>query len=164
MELVTPGIGLIFWQTITFLLVLFLLGKFAWKPILGALKAREYSIESALKSAEKAKNEMAKLKADNEKLLSEAREERDKMMKDAMAAANSIKEEAKEEASKTTAKMLSDAKATINAEKNAALAEVKNQVASISLEIAEKVLRKNLSDDKVQQELLNEYMKDLKLN
>ena len=164
MELVTPGIGLIFWQTITFLLVLFFLGKFAWKPILGALKNREESIELALKSAESAKEEIVKLKLDNEKLFSEAREERDKIMKEAMTVADTMKEEAKRETSKITAKMIIDAKASINAEKKAALTEVRNQVASISLEIAEKILRKNLAEDKSQQELLNKYMKDLRLN
>ena len=163
-DLLSPGLGLIVYQAIGFLVLLFILGKFAWKPILGALKEREDSIESALLSAEQAKNEMQALQADNEKLLAEARVERDSTLKEAIATANSIKEGAKEETSKITAKMIEEAKAAIEIEKKAALADVKNQVAMLSLEITEKLLRKQLADQKAQKELIDGFVKDLNLN
>lgn len=164
MELITPGFGLIFWQTVTFLAVVFILGKYAWKPILNALKEREDSIEDALSAAEKAKQEMAELKAENEKLLDQARLERDKILKDATAAANKMKDEAREEAGKISAKMLEDAKNAINNEKKAALSEIKSEVAVLSIQIAEKLLRKNLEDDNTQKSLVNEFIKDLNNN
>lgn len=163
-DLLSPGLGLIVYQAIGFLILLFVLGKFAWKPILGALKERENTIESALLSAEQAKNEMQALQADNEKLLAEARIERDSILKEAIATANSIKEGAKEETSKITAKMIEEAKAAIEIEKKAALTDVKNQVAMLSLEITEKLLRKQLADQKAQKELIDGFVKDLNLN
>lgn len=156
--------GLFFMQLIIFLVLLLLLSKFAWRPILNSLKAREGSIADALESAENAKEEMAKLQADNQKLLQEARAERDKMLKDATDIANKIKEEAKSDAAKQADKMISDAKGAIEVEKNAALKEVTTKVAELSLEIAEKLIRKNLSDDKAQKALAEDFMKDLKLN
>ena len=104
MELLTPDLGLIFWQLIGFLLLLFLLGKYAWRPILGALNERETSIEQALSAAEKAKAEMAQLKSENEKLLADARKEREAMLRDATAAANKLREEAREQASEESAR------------------------------------------------------------
>lgn len=163
-DLLSPGTGLIVYQAVGFLILLFVLGKFAWKPILASLKEREETIEGALAAAEKAKDEMAALQADNEKLLAEARAERDAMLKEAVATANAIKDEAKEETSKITAKMLEDARVAIDGEKRAALAEVKTLVAELSLEITEKVLRKELSDKKAQQDLVGDYIKDLNLN
>lgn len=164
MDLLIPGTGLFILQTVGFLLLLFLLGKFAWKPILAGLKEREETIEGALKSAEQAKEEMAALKADNEKLLAEARAERDVILKEATAAANKIKEEAKEETTKITSKMIEEAKATIENEKRAALADVKTQVATLSLDITEKLLRKQLADQKEQKALVDEFVKELNLN
>jgi len=164
MDLITPGFGLIFWQTIIFLVVLFVLGKFAWKPILGALKSREESIDEALKAAEMAKEEMANLKADNEKLLAEAKQERDKMIKDAAKMGEKLKDKAKGDAQVIGDKMIEDAKATIESEKDNAIRQIKDQVAELSLQITEKLLKKNLSDDKSQQELIKGYMKDIKLN
>jgi len=164
MDLVTPGIGLIFWQTVTFIIVVFILSKYVWKPIMNALKAREGSIEDALNAAEQARDEMEKLTADNEKLMAEARLERDKIIKDASSMASKIREEAKEDASKITDKMIEDAKHTINLEKQAAINEIRNQVAEFSIQISEKILRKNLSSDKNQKALIEEYMKDLNLN
>lgn len=164
MDLITPGFGLIFWQTIIFLVVLFILGKFAWKPILGALKSREDSIEEALKSAEKAKEEMANLKADNEKLLAEAKQERDKMIKDAAKMGEDLKDKAKADAKIIGDKMIEDARLTIEGEKDDAIRQIKDQVAELSIQITEKLLKKNLSDDKSQQELIKGYMKDIKLN
>ncbi len=164
MDLLTPGTGLIFWQALTFLVVVFLLGRFAWKPILSALEAREFSIEEALKSAEKAKEEMEKLQANNEKLLQEARIERDQLIKDAQVAAATIRDEAKLQAEESANKIMIDARAEIEQQKNAAISEVKNLVADLSLNIAEKVLRKELSDKKSQESLIKDYVKDIKLN
>jgi F-type H+-transporting ATPase subunit b len=164
MDLLLPDSGLLIYQVVGFVILLFVLGKFAWKPILSGLKEREQTIESALLSAEQAKNEMQALQADNQKLLAEARAERDSLLKDAIAVANSIKEDAREETSKITARMIEDAKAAIEAEKKAALTDVKNQVAMLSLEITEKLLRKQLADQKGQRELIDSYVKDLNLN
>lgn len=164
MDLLTPAFGLIFWQTIIFLVVLFVLGKFAWKPILGALKAREESIDEALLSAEKAKEEMANLKADNEALLAEAKQERDKMLKDAEKLGEEMKTKAKENAKVIGDKMVEEARATIESEKNNAIGQIKDQVAELSLQITEKLLKKNLAGDKKQQDLIKDYLKDIKLN
>jgi F-type H+-transporting ATPase subunit b len=164
MELLTPGTGLIIWQAIIFLLLVIVLSKFAWKPILGSLKEREESIQNALDTAEKARAEMAKLTADNEKLLKEAREERDRMLKEAREVANRLKDEAQSDAKKAADKIISDARAAINVEKEAALRDVKTQVAMFSLEIAEKLMKKNLSSDKEQKGLVEGYIKDIKLN
>lgn len=156
--------GLFIMQTLIFLVLLFLLTKFAWKPIIQSLRIREESIQDALDSAERAKEEMQKLKADNEKLLDEARQQRDTILKDAREVAAALKEEARVDASKQTEKMIADAKAAINTEKQAALAEVKMQVAELSLEITEKLLRKKLSDDTAQKELIEDFVQDVKLN
>ncbi|WP_266203432.1 F0F1 ATP synthase subunit B [Pontibacter kalidii] len=164
MELVTPGIGLIFWQTVVFLLVLFLLGKFAWKPIMSALHERETSIENALSAAEKAKLEMQALKADNEKLLAEARMERDKILREASEAANNIVEASKQKANEEGARMIEQAREAIENEKRAAITEVKNMAASLSLEIAEQILRRELSDKTSQQALAQDYIREVTLN
>ena len=164
MELLTPGTGLIIWQLIVFVGLFFLLSKLAWKPIISSLKERETSIQDALSTAENARLEMSKLKADNEKLLKEAREERDKMLRDARDASNRMKDEAQSDAKKTADKIIEDARAAINIEKQAALKEVKIQVAMFSLAISEKLMKKNLSDDKAQKELVEGYIKDLKIN
>jgi F-type H+-transporting ATPase subunit b len=164
MDLITPGTGLIFWQLFGFLGLLFILIKFAWKPMLAALDERESSIENALKSAETARNEMANLKAENEKMLTEARLERDIILKKAQDASIKMIEEAKDDAVKVGAQMIANAKAVIETEKKAALADVKTQVATLSLEITEKLLRKNLSDDKAQKELVDGFVNELKLN
>ncbi len=164
MEFLTPGTGLLFWQIVIFIGLVLLLSKFAWKPILSSLKEREESIQTALDSAEKAKQEMAALKSDNEKLLKETREERDKILHDARTAANRLHEEAQTSAKKIGDKMIEDAKSIINTEKQAALRDVKAQVAAFSMEIAEKLIKKNLSDDKSQRELTETLIKDLKLN
>ncbi|MDH3710128.1 MAG: F0F1 ATP synthase subunit B [Cyclobacteriaceae bacterium] len=164
MDLITPGFGLIFWQTVIFLALVFVLSKYAWKPMLNAVKERESSIEESLAAAEKAKEEMSKLQSDNEKLLDEARLERDKIIKEALATANNIKDEAKTAASKISGKMIEDAKLAINNEKQAALTEMKNQVASLSLEIAERLLRQNLDDQPKQSQLVDQYLNDLNIN
>ena len=164
MDLLTPGVGLIFWQLIGFAALLFILGKFAWRPITDALKSREDFIDNALASAERAKAEMTSLKEDNEKLLQEARLERDKILKDANATAKQLIEDSREEAKKQGDKMIADAKAVIQTEKQAALSDVKTQVANLSVEIAEKLLRKNLSNDKEQQALVADFVDDLNVN
>ena len=164
MELLTPALGLIFWTGVVFLTVLFILTKFAWKPILQGLKDREDSIKESLSSAEKARDEMAKLQSDNEKLLEEARLERDEIIKEALATANTIKEEAKNETSKISGKMIEDARTLINSEKQGALAEIKELGASLSMDIAERLMRRNLSDDKSQRELVDQFIKEINTN
>lgn len=164
MDLLIPGFGLVFWQALIWIILIFFLAKFAWKPIVQSLKIREESIQDALDAADQAKEEMAKLKSDNEKIFEEARLERDEIIKEAREASNSLKEAAKNEASVITTKMIEDAKAAINTEKQAALTEVKNQVAILSLEIAEKLVKKQLSNDKAQKQLVGEFVKDLNLN
>lgn len=164
MQLLTPGIGLIIWQTIVFVLLFLLLAKLAWKPIINSLKDRERSIQDALDTAEKARHEMSQLRSDNERLLNEAREERDRILREAREIAAKMREEGQLEARKASDKIIEDARAAINVEKQAALKEVRVQVAMFSLEIAEKLMKKNLSNDKAQKELVDSYLKDLKVN
>lgn len=164
MELVTPGIGLIFWQTVVFLVVFAVLAMFVWKPITEALRAREGFINDSLRAAELAKEEMNQLKADNEYLLQEARFEREKILKEANTAANQLKEDAKAETAKITEKMVNDAKQSIESEKQNALKDVRNLVASLSLDIAEKVIRQDLSKDTAQKKLIEDFVKDIKVN
>jgi F-type H+-transporting ATPase subunit b len=164
MDLVTPQIGLIFWMVVTFVTVLVILRKFAWKPILKALSDREESISEALNTAKKAKEEMASLKADNERLLNEARSERDKMLKEAREAKDIIVGEAKTKAQAEANKIMTSARETINNEKMAAITELKNQVASMSIDIAEKILRHELSKDEKQKSLVDSLLKDVSLN
>jgi F-type H+-transporting ATPase subunit b len=163
MNLVTPGLGLIFWQLVTFLLVLFLLAKFAWKPIMNSLREREETIEGALRAAEQAKADMAKLKAENEKLLEEARMERDVMLRKAQQTSEAIIEEAKNKASVESAKIVENAKQQINAERLAAVADIKRQVASLSINIAEKLLRNQLKEEKAQRDFVEQLVADASL-
>lgn len=164
MELVKPQFGLIIWMTISFLVLLFLLGKFAFPMILKSLKEREDSIVEALNSAAKAKEEMTALKADNEKLLMQARAERDLMMKEARDTKDAIIAEAKNKAQAEGNRIMTAARESINNEKNAAIAELKNQVASMSIEIAEKILRQELSHETKQKSLMDNLMNDVSLN
>ncbi|UII34239.1 F0F1 ATP synthase subunit B [Fulvivirga ulvae] len=156
--------GLFFMQAFIFLILLFLLAKFAWKPIIQSLKIREESIQDALDSAERAKEEMAHLKADNEKLLDEARQQRDTILQDARAVANGIREEAKNDATRQTDKMIADARAAIEVEKQAAMAEVRTLVAELSLQVAEKLLKRKLDEEGAQKELISDFINDVKLN
>lgn len=164
MDLLTPDPGLFIWQVIIFLALVLLLRSLAWKPILASLKERETSIQQALDSAVKAKEEMAKLTAGNEELLKQAKLERDKIIRDARDAANRLIDVAQTEAKKSADKLIEDAKAVINTEKAAALRDVKAQVALFSLQIAEKLIKKNLSSDQAQKDLVSEYLKETKLN
>lgn len=164
MGLVLPDYGLLFWMMLTFLVVLFILKKFAWKPILGSLKEREDSISDALKSADKAREEMAKLQADNEKILAAAKQERDELLKEARDVKQQMIEDAKEKAAIEAEKMINMAKQAIESEKATAIAEMKKSIATISIEIAEKILKKQLDDPIQQQEIMDKYLKDIKLN
>ncbi|WP_333609608.1 F0F1 ATP synthase subunit B [Arsukibacterium sp.] len=164
MELLTPGTGLIIWQTFVFLLLVLLLARFAWKPILGSLKEREESIKKALETAEQARAEMARIQADNEKIFKEAREERDRLLKEAREASSRLKDDAQADAKKAADKIIDDARAAIQVEKQAALKDVRIQVAMFSLQIAEQLMKKNLSSDKAQKELVDGFIKELKLN
>ena len=156
--------GLFIWQIVIFVGLILLLKKFAWKPILDSVNEREEGIKNALLSAENAKKEMQNLQADNEKLLAEARAEREAMLKDAREIREKMISDAKSEASVQGEKMIEQAKAAIASEKNAAMAELKNQVSSLSLEIAEKVLRDELSNKDSQTKLVEKMLGDAKLN
>lgn len=163
MNFVAPE-SLIFWTTIIFLAFFFLLKKLAWKPILNAVKEREDSINDALLSAQKARLEMQNLKSDNERILKEARNERDAMLKDAREIREKLIAESKEEALKQSAKLIEQAKFTIENEKQAAIVELKNQVAELSISIAEKVIKEELSSKDRQLKVIGEMLKDVKLN
>nr|WP_294901044.1 F0F1 ATP synthase subunit B [uncultured Pedobacter sp.] len=164
MDLVTPSIGLVFWTLISFLVLLVLLKRLAWKPVLGAIHERERSIEDALNKAELAREEISRLSSENETLLKEARIERDQILKEAKELKDQIVAEAKNTAQTEGAKLIEKARVEINNQKIAALDEVKNQVASLSLEIAEKVLRKQFDDKQKQDALVSDLLKDVKLN
>jgi F-type H+-transporting ATPase subunit b len=164
MDLVTPGLGMIVWSTLFFLILLFILGKFAWPAILSAVKARNESIKNALDAADRAKEEMAKLQADNEQILAEAKAERDALMREAKAMKDKLIAEAKEKATEEAAKLVKNARESIQREKTAALNEMKVQMASLSVEIAEKLLRKKLGDPKAQKELVDKLIREADLN
>ena len=156
--------GLIIWTTIIFTLLLIVLKKFAWKPILNSVDERNKSIEHALKAADKAKQEMASLNADNEKILQEAKKERDLLLKEAREIKSSIINEAKEQANTEADKIITSAKEQISNEKMKALTVLKNQVASLSIEMSEKVLKSELSDAAKQKEFVSNSLKQSELN
>lgn len=164
MDLVTPDLGLIFWTGLVFLLLLFVLTKFAWKPMLNAIKTREEGIQEALDMAKKTKAEMEQLQTQNQNALKEARAERDQIIKEAKATSNEMIEAAKAKAKVEADKIIETAKASIETEKNAAIAELKTQVASISVDIAEKILREELSSGEKQTQLAENYVQDINLN
>ena len=164
MGLITPDLGLVFWTTLSFLIVLFILGKFAWKPMLAGLKEREESITSALEQAETARKEMDNLKNDNEKLLQEARAERDKMLTEARETREAIVAKAESEAKEKGDRLVAKAKEEIQNEKLAAQTEIKNMVANLSIEIAEKIVKSQLSDNDKQKALVDSMIDDVILN
>ncbi len=164
MDLVTPGIGMIFWSTLFFLVLLFILGKFAWPAILSAVKARNESIRNALEAAERAKEEMAKLQADNQQILAEAKAERDAMMREAKTMKDKLIADAREKASEEADKLVKNAREAIQREKASALNEMKEQMASLSVDIAEKILRMKLEDTKAQKELVDKLINEADLN
>lgn len=164
MELVTPNLGTIFWMVIIFGVVAFVLKKFVWKPILNALYEREESIEKALNAAEKARQEMAELKAGNEQLLAEARREKENILREAMNLKDGIVAEAKEKATAETQKSIENARQQIENEKTKAINEMKKEMAELSLLIAEKVIRKEMTGNKQQQEMVSKLIDEIKLN
>ncbi len=164
MELLTPALGLFFWTLVVFLIIVFMLKRMAWGPILGAIKEREQSIESALKAAETARQEMVQLQSGIEEARIEASRERDRIMKEANEIKNNILDQAKKDAHSEAQRILTDARESINKEKAAAMAEVKHQVAALALEIAEKVLVKKFENKSEQESLVNEYLENISLN
>ena len=156
--------GLFIWQVVIFVGLILLLKKFAWKPILDAVNEREQGIKNALESAENARNEMQNLQADNQRILQEARAERDAMLKEAREMKEKMITDAKNEAQAQAQKMIDQAKAAIESEKNAAMADLKSQVATLSLSIAEKVLKEELSNKESQTKLVEKMLGDVKLN
>jgi len=164
MDLITPEFGLIFWTGISFLILLFILRKFAWTPILNSVNDREDTIKKALKEADKARQEMQNLNASNEQLLKDARTERDVLMKEAREIKDKIIADAKEEAKEVTSKLIENAQASIEQEKQAALAELKKQVADLSIGIAETVIKKELTSKEDQLKLVDGILKDVTLN
>lgn len=162
--MLSASLGTVIWTSIAFLAVIFLLGKMAWKPILKSIQDRESSIEDALKAAEEAKKEVANLKADNDKIISEARAERDAMLKDARETKDRIVSEAKGQAKTEADKIIADARESIHNEKMAAITELKNQVASLSIEMAEKILKSELGSEDKQKAMLDNVLKDVNLN
>lgn len=163
MDLLTPGVGLIFWQLLIFGILFLFLSKYAWGPITKSLKEREKFISDSIKSAEKAEKELEKLNDKNKELVKEARKEREKILLEAKSISNSIKNTAKEEGSKIADKMIDDAKKMIEGEKVSAIKEVKVLVASLSLDIAEKVIQKNLKNESSQQKLVSDLIDKIKI-
>ena len=164
MGLVSPNPGTIFWMVIIFGIVLFILRKFAWKPILNALKDREESITNALNSADLARKEVEGLKADNEKIIAEARREKNIILKEAKDFKEKIIAEAKEKASAEAQKSIEQARQQIQSEKTAAINDIKKQVAELSVMIAEKVIKKELGNKGEQEKMVEGLIDDIKLN
>jgi F-type H+-transporting ATPase subunit b len=164
MDLLTPELGLFFWTLIAFLAVLFILRKFAWKPILNSLGEREKGIADSIASAERVRNEMSQLKSENEKLMMQAREERSAMLKEAKEMKDRIVTEAKDQAKVEANKIIIDAQQQIQQQKMAALTEVKNEIGNLAISVAEKVLRKQLSSADSQESYLKMLAEDIKLN
>ena len=164
MQLLTPGFGLIFWTLLSFIIVFFILKKFAWKPILNSLNQREKGIADSLATAEKIKAEMALLKSENETLLVKAREERALMMREAKETRDKIISEAKEQARQETNRIIADAQGAINQQKMAAITDLKNQVGNLVIEVSEKVLRRELSNKEEQEKYINQLAANVELN
>lgn len=162
--MIEPGIGLLFWMTLTFIILLFLLAKFAWKPILNAVNDREVTIIDALNQAKLAKQEMAKLKEDNERILREARAERDGILKEARELKDKIVNEAKDNAKVEGEKLIAAARQSIQSEKLAAMADIKNQIGSLSVLIAENILKEKLDDNGAQNALVENILNKSNLN
>jgi F-type H+-transporting ATPase subunit b len=163
MDLLTPSFGLLIWTLLAFVLVLFVLGKYAWGPILSALNEREQTIADSLATAERVKQEMAQMKSENEALLAKAREERAAMLKEAKETKDRIIGEARDQAKAEAAKILADAQATLENQKMAALTDVKNRIGGMVIEISEKVLRKSLEDRTAQEDYIRKLADDVSL-
>ena len=164
MDLLTPSFGLLIWTLLAFLIVFFILKKFAWKPIIQSLKDRETGIAESIATAERVKAEMAHLKSENEALLAKAREERAQMLKEAKDTGDKMLAEAKEKAQSEYNRILADAQQAIQQQKNVAIIDVKNQVGHLVIEVAEKVLRKELADKAQQENYIKQLAGGVKLN
>ncbi len=164
MDLLTPSIGNIFWTAVVFLILVLLLGKFAWGPILSAVRTRENNIQDALNQAKLAKKEMENLKADNERIIREAKLERDSILKEAREIKEKMVTDAKDVAKAEGEKMIAAAKQSIEAEKNAAMADIKNQIGALSVGIAESILKQKLDNSEAQNELVQNYINNSNLN
>lgn len=164
MDLLTPEFGLFLWTTLAFLLVFFILRKFAWKPILDSLGEREKGIADSISAAEKIKNEMGQLRSENEDLMIKARDERAQMLKEAKEMKDRIVHEAKEQAKAEANKIIADAQVQIQQQKMAALTEVKNEIGNLAVEVAEKILRKQLADSANQSSYMSMLTDDIKMN
>ncbi|HNR41973.1 MAG TPA: F0F1 ATP synthase subunit B [Bacteroidales bacterium] len=160
-SLTSPAIGLVFWTTIIFLMFFLILKKFAWKPILKAVKARDEMIKGSLASAEKARKEMARLQSDNEAILRKAREEREIILREARDIRDKLISEAKGKASEEAEKVVAKARAGIEREKIAALGEIRKQVATLSIEIASKLIGEKLEKSGEQEKLIDNYLKEI---
>ncbi len=164
MDLLTPEFGTIIWTLIVFSLVVFILGRYAWKPMLNALKQRDNTIAESLQAAEKAKREVGQLQLESEKLMAQAKVERDKMLQEARELKESVMIDAREQAKKEGLKMIEDARQAIKTERAAAIQDIKNQVSELSVAISEKVLLHELSDPAKQKELIEKSLVDVKFN
>jgi F-type H+-transporting ATPase subunit b len=164
MDLIIPDLGLVFWMTLSFLILLFILKKYAWKPVMKALKEREDRIAGALKEAEKAREEMLQLTFSNEQLLKEAKEERDMILREARKIRESMLAEAQEKAQTEANRILENARENLHYEKMAALTELKNQIAILSIEIAEKMLGDELDMDGRRKQLMEKLLKEISFN
>ncbi len=164
MELITPGLGLLFWMTLTFLILLFILGKFGWPVITKMINEREILIEKSLEEAQKARTEMEQLKYNNDVLLKQAMEERDGILKEAHVFGESIKEEARLKAQEEAQKIVASARDSINYEKLQALNELKNQIAKFSIDIATKVLEEELSNKDIDKKIIEKRVSDFNFN
>lgn len=164
MELIKPDLGLLVWMLLSFGVVVFVLAKFAWKPILKALKDREKSINKSLTAAQRAKEEMAKIEFGNEKITALAKIERDNLLKEAKELKDKIIEEAKEEARKEAKQIIDQAVQSVHKEKNEAINEIKNQIAALSVDIAEKLIKQKLTDESKQKKLLDSLIENIDLN
>jgi len=164
MELIIPDFGLFFWMILSFSVVLFILFKYAWKPILRALKYREKTIEKSLFAAKKAKEEMAKIEFGNEKITELAKIEKENILKEAKKIKEEIIAQAKEIAQKEAKKIITETKEKIEQEKIIAMDDIKNQIAVLSVDIAEKILKQDLADNTKQKELINNLVNDIELN
>ena len=164
MELIKPDIGLLFWMLLSFGIVLYVIIKFAWRPILAALKHRERSISKSLEAAQKAREEMAKIEFGNEKITQLAKIEKEKLLKEAKELKTKIIEEAKESAKQEAKKIIEEARQSVEHEKNLVINELKNHIANLSVDIAEKILKQNLADQSKQKKLIDDLVKDIDLN
>lgn len=164
MELIKPDLGLLFWMILSFSIVLYVLVKFAWRPILKALRSRERSIGKSLLAAQRAKEEMAKIEFGNEKITQLAKVERENILKEAKELKNKIVEEARESARAEAKRIVQEARQSVEHEKNQVINEIKNQIANLSVEIAEKILRQKLGEESNQKKLIDDLVKEIDLN